>query len=262
MKIITLLDRFYIYGKNLDIDYLSKALLQLLRERTLDLDVHFKFSGLKKPENRPIIIITGKDEEFAYNFLKNEYGTTYKFDEIKEGQILRGRMRNIDEVNFGIFLDCGIENPNKDVLLPIYKIRNQLVANLKIPKRKLCKAFGFFEEMPIYVKINKIDKKSKKIECEIANKSLNMIKQWLEDGLDILFSAGVVRKRIKKAIKRTGHYQDYVSIDRLGFLETACILRNGSNAPGILSEIGPLVKNAKFSMLRPKNIKNLINQFS
>jgi len=262
MKTLTLLDRFYTYGNNLDIEYLSKVLIQLLKEQTKGLDVHFTFVGLKTPENRPILTISGKEENFVYNFLINEYGTIYKFDNIKENQIIRGRLRDYKQVNFGIFIDCGIEPENKDALLPLHKIRSQLVNGLKIPKNLISKAFGFFKEFPVYIKITKIDKENKKIECEFAQKTLDLFNNWLKNGLDILLSAGVVRKRIKKAMKVTGHYEDYVSIDRIGFLETACTLRNGTNAPGILADIGPFVKNAKFSMFRPKNIEKLIKKYS
>ncbi|MHA1729142.1 MAG: DUF2110 family protein [Promethearchaeota archaeon] len=263
MKTLILLDKFYRYRKDFDKKYetyLSKALIQLIKERIKDfkIDIDLEYMGMHSPGNRPIIAMAGKDEEFIYNYLKKEFGTVYKFSELNTGQIIRGRMKNPDSVNFGIFIDCGVESPVKDVLLPHFSLRNQLANGNKIPKKKICNAFGFYEEMPIYVKITKIDKSSKEIECEIAEETVKMFKTWISDGFEILFSIGSSRKRVKKAIKRTKHYPDYLTIERQGFLETAIFLKMGTHAPGILSEIGPLLKDVRFSMFLPKKILNLV----
>jgi hypothetical protein len=208
--------------------------------------------------SRPRIALNGKDESFINNYLIKEFGTTYKFNDLKIGQVIRARMRDPETVNFGIFLDCGITDPNKDVLLPIHAMRRQLVNGKPISKRNLTAAYGFFENMPISVKITKKNFAQKQIECEFADDTLNMFNNWLDDGFEILFSTGMPRKQIKKAIKKTKHYPDYISIDRLGFLETAMFLKKGTHSPGILAEIGPLLNNVKFSMLRPSKVRHLL----
>ncbi|MCP4760970.1 MAG: DUF2110 family protein [archaeon] len=257
MKTIVLLDKFYEYGGKFDEKYLSRALIQLLKDRTKEYNVDFEYIEVVQPYNRPKIAFAGTDENFIYNYLVKEFGTVHKFSEIKEGQIIRGRMRDPAIVNFGVFIDCGIEAPEKDVLLPVHALRRQLVDNKKIPKKKICEAFGFFEEMPIDIKIIKIDSVNHKIDCEIAEETIKMFDSWIEDGFEILFSAGMPRKRIKKAIKKTRHYPDYLTIERIGFLETMVFFKKGTHAPGMLSEIGPLLSNVKFSMLRPSKIRHL-----
>lgn len=258
MQTLVLLDRFYSYGKSIDEPYLSRALIQLIKEKTKNYDIEIQYIKMVPPECRPVIAISGKDEKFIYNYLIKEYGTILNFSNVKIGDIIRGRMKNPNNVNFGIFLDCGINNPPKDVLLPVYNMRQQLVSGRKIPKKKICDAYGFFEEMPVFVKITKINSEEKIIECEFAESTLKQFKKWTDDGFEILFSSGIPRKQIKHAIKRAGHYEDYITIDRLGFLETATFLKIGSHAPGVLANIGPKLKNVKFSMLRPSNIKHLL----
>ncbi len=259
MIFLTLLDNFYNHTtrKSVDQDFLSRALLQLIKEKTKEFEVEFEFGGLHQPGNRPIIAMGGKDEVFVKNYLIKEFGTICEIDDLKSEQILRGRIRDPETVNFGIFVDCGIENPEKDVLYPLFEMRKQLCGGKKLSKRQLIKAFGFFEHMPIFVEITKIDKDNKKIECKLAQKTLDMIQEWISDGFEILFSSGQTRKRVKKAIKYTKHYPDYIVIERLGFLETAIFLKKGTSAPGILSDIGPHLKNTQFSMLRPSNVKAL-----
>lgn len=259
MKSLILLDKFYRYRKKIDKDYekyLSRALIQLISEKYKDYDVKFEYVGLNSKENRPIVAFAGKDENFIQSNLKKEYGTVGKLSDLTVGKILRGRMRDPDLVNFGVFIDCGIEKPSKDILLPHYQLIRQLMDGKKTPKKKICKAFGFYEEMPVYVEITKLDKDNRKIECKLADMTIQMFNSWVEDGFEILFANGLLRKQIKRAIKKTKHYQDYLTIERLGFLETAVFLKKGTHAPGILTEIGPLL-NAKFSMFRPSKVRHL-----
>lgn len=261
MILLTLLDNFYAHStrNSGDEEYLSRALLQLIREKTKEFEVEFEYAGLHQPGNRPIIAMGGKDEVFVKNYLISEFGTVFDIDSLNPGKVVRGRIRDPETVNFGLFIDCGIENPEKDVLYPLYEMRTQLCNEKKLSKRQLVKAFGFFEHMPVFIEITKIHQESKKYECKLAQKTLNMLKIWMDDGFEILFSSGQTRKRIKKAIKYTKHYPDYIVIERIGFLETAVFLKQGTSAPGILADIGPHLKNTKFSMFRPKNVKALLS---
>ncbi len=261
MILLTLLDNFYSHSKqkSLDEDYLSRALLQLIREKTKEYEVEFEYGGLHQPGNRPIIAMGGKDEVFVKNYLISEFGTIYEIDDLKSGLVLRGRIRDPETVNFGIFIDCGIENPQKDVLYPLFEMRRQLCSGKKLSKREIVRAFGFFEHMPVFVELTKVHQDSRKIECKIAQKTLDMLQVWMSDEFEMLFSSGQTRKRIKKAIKYTKHYPDYIVIERMGFLETAVFLKQGTSAPGILADIGPHLKDTKFSMFRPKNVKTLLS---
>jgi len=260
MLLLTLLDNFYSHSKqkSLDENYLSKALLQLIKERTKEFEVEFEYVGLHQPNNRPMIAMGGKDELFVKNYLIKEFGTIYEFISLQKEQILRGRLRNPDIVNFGIFIDCGVENPEKDILYPLFEMRHQLCGGKKLSKRQIVKAYGFFEHMPLFFEITEINKETHTIECKMAQISLDMIRTWIDDEFEILFSSGEPRKRIKKAIKYKKHYVDYVVIERMGFLETIVFLKKGTSAPGILADIGPQLKTTQLSMFRPVHVKELL----
>ncbi|MBN2154781.1 MAG: DUF2110 family protein [Candidatus Lokiarchaeota archaeon] len=259
MLLLTLLDNFYSYSpqKIVDENYLSRALLQLISQKTKEYEVEFEYVGLHQPGNRPMIAMKGKDEKFVKNYLIHEFGTIYEFESLQPGQIVRGRFRDPETVNFGLFIDCGIEKPEKDALYPLFEMRAQLCSNHKVSKRQLVNAYGFFENMPMYFEITHVDRDNSKAECRLAKKSLDMIQMWISDGFEMLFSSGEPRKRIKKAIKFTKHYPDYIIIERMGFLETVVYLKQGTSAPGILADIGPHLKNTQFSMFRPQNIVEL-----
>ena len=262
MILLTLLDNFYSHTtrKSVDEQFLSRALLQLIKEKTKEFDVEFEYVGLHQPGNRPTIAMGGKDEEFVKNYLIGEFGTITDIESLKLRQVLRGRIRDPETVNFGMFIDCGIENPEKDVLYPLFEMRKQLCDGKKLSKRQLVKVYGFFKHMPVFIEITKINRDTQKIECRLAEKTLEMIRTWMEDGFEMLFSSGQTRKRIKKAIKYTKHYPDYIVIERLGFLETAVFLKKGTSAPGILADIGPHLKNTHFSMFRPMNAKAIFSE--
>ncbi|MHA1933356.1 MAG: DUF2110 family protein [Promethearchaeota archaeon] len=50
-----------------------------------------------------------------------------------------------------------------------------------------------------------------------------------------------------------------ISVKKYKFLEITILIKEDSNAPGIISHIGPFLSNCKFSTIRPKRIKTLFS---
>ena len=69
--------------------------------------------------------------------------------------------------------------------------------------------------------------------------------------------SGDTKGQLKKALVKSGHYRDVVSIHQYGFLEIIVILKENTTAPGIITEIGKYLKNCNLSAIRPKRIKKL-----
>jgi hypothetical protein len=79
----------------------------------------------------------------------------------------------------------------------------------------------------------------------------------LKENLDAVFITGETKAQIKKTLEKTGHLRDIVSIKKYGFLENIIILKETTEAPGIISDIGKYLKNCKMSAIRPERIKRL-----
>ena len=70
--------------------------------------------------------------------------------------------------------------------------------------------------------------------------------------------SGETKGQLKKALLQKGHLRDIISIIRFGFLENIVLLKEDSNAPGIISEIGRYLRNCKLSAIRPAKINALL----
>ena len=84
------------------------------------------------------------------------------------------------------------------------------------------------------------------------------IKEWAKSKLERLIINGVTRHHLKKVITKSGHLRDIVAIERLGLLEEIIICKQGTNARGILTKIGPLLPNSQIQLFIPNKVRPYI----
>ncbi|TXT66835.1 MAG: hypothetical protein BAJALOKI3v1_10106 [Promethearchaeota archaeon] len=212
---------------------------------------------IRQIDERIEIFIQGPEEKFVKNMISAEIGTAIPFDQVKEGDILKGTIKDVGEVGFGIFIDCGIIRQSTDVLLPLHILREQLANDNHVSVREIIHAYDFIENFPIYINVVEIDSEQRNIQGEIALETLKIFEKVLKENIEGLYMCGETKGQFKKALVRTGHLQDIVSIERYGFLENLVLLKRGTHARGIISEIGKYLENCKFSVLLPKRIRKI-----
>jgi hypothetical protein len=250
-KIYNISDR----GKKEDI-YLRY--LKYLKERVKGFpDTSITIKKLRKFDKRFEIIIDGPEEQFVSNLLKKQIGTIIEFKELRVGNIYKGSLTDVGRVGFGLFVDCAILNPKVDVLINLHALREQLCKGTNKSLNEIINAYDFIDHFPVYVKITDIDIENNNLKGELAPKTLKLFEKILEENIEGLFLSGETKGQFKKALSRKGHFRDIISVERFGFLENLVLLKEGSSAPGIISQIGHDLRNCKLSALRPKNIKKL-----
>lgn len=254
-----LAEKIYSYNPNFNFNPLFQKYLQMLSHEMGELDINIEIEAFRKQENRLEIKIEGQDEEFFKNLLKHKIGSTIRFNRIHKGDVLKGYLIDVKKVGFGIFIDCSIRYPTTDVLINLHTLRNQLCRGKKIPLRKIIDLFGFIDNFPIHVKIKEISQSEKNVQGLIGKDTLEMINNWFYDKLERVFVSGSTRAQVKKAIAITGHSQDVITIKKLGFLENIIILKEDTNAPGIIAHIGKKLKFSKLSAIRPLKLRKLLN---
>jgi len=217
-----------------------------------------RIKKLRTYDSRFEIEISGPEEIFVYNLLKKEIGIIQPFENLSLGDVYKAIMVDVGKVGFGIFVDCGIVNPKTDVLITLYTIRNQLCGGKKVSLSEVIKKYDFIDNFPVYVKIAKVDKEKAQIEGIFAMNTINFYKKLITENIDAVFVSGETKEQVKKALIKTDHVRDLMSIERFGFLENIILLKEGTDAPGIIAEIGNHLKKCKLSAIRPLNIKKLI----
>ena len=257
-KKIVLFDKIYIIKSERTRQDIFSRYLKYLNERYKGFtSTRVKIKKLRDFDKRFAIEIFGPDEVFVMNIIKKEVGTITELKDVRIGQEYKGTMVDVGKFGFGIFVDCAILDPKIDVLLNLFTLRKQLCNDKEKSTRDIIKAYDFIDHYPIHLKIVKIDLENKKIQGEIAERTLKMYKKIIDENIEGIFACGTTKSQFKKALINTGHLRDIISLERFSFLEHIVLLKEDTNAPGIISNIGRYLKNCKLSALRPQKIKDI-----
>ncbi|MFX1595440.1 MAG: DUF2110 family protein [Promethearchaeota archaeon] len=215
---------------------------------------------LRKFDKRFEITINGPEEVFIFNLLKNEIGTVIDFKDVKVNKEYRGSLVDVGKVGFGLYVDCAILNPRADVLVNLHSLRKDLCNNNERSLKEIIDAYDLIDNFPMYVKVTNIDLVNNKLQGELTPRSLNFFKKILDENIEGVFLSGETKGQFKKVITKKGHFRDIITIKRYGFLENMALLKEGTDAPGIIAEIGSELRNCKLSAIRPEKIKQLFTQ--
>jgi len=255
---LVLFDKIYNISDKRKKEDIYLRYIKYLREHVKGFpDTSIIIKKLRKFDKRFEISISGPEEQFVFNLLKKEIGTVNNFRDIAVGKIYRGSLIDVGKVGFGLFVDCAILNPPVDVLINLHGLRKQLCKGNEKSLNEIIQAYDFIDHFPVFVKITELDAIHNKLLGEFAPKTLDLYKKILEENIEGVFLSGETKGQFKKVITKKGHFRDIITVKRFGFLENLILLKEGSNAPGIIAHIGNELENCKLSALRPKKIKKL-----
>ncbi|MEJ2249231.1 MAG: DUF2110 family protein [Candidatus Lokiarchaeota archaeon] len=259
-EILVLQDKIYNFDEVSDRLKIEKSYSQYLRQYIKDFpQTKIKIKKLRDFDKRFEISINGPDENFVTRILEKEIGVVKNFEEIQEGlKISKGKMVEVRKVGFGIFVDGGIVNPKTDILINLHSLRSQLANHKKVSINEILNKYDFINHFPVSIKIIEKDEVKKNLLGEIGEETLNFLHQIVNQQLEYVFINGSMKKDVEIALRRTNHSLDYTKIENYGFLEHIIQLKRGTNAIGIISDIGSLLEGSKMSALIPKRIRKLL----
>lgn len=205
------------------------------------------------------LVLEGEDAEAAKNFLNYKYGSIYGLTDLHRGLTCRGKLVEPIKFGYGIYVDIGLYSNKKDAFIPLFALRKQLLNSLQKPLRKIIDNFALIENFPIELKIMSVNRETLDIEAKLSEKQVSVFKKWINSSLDRIIICGSTRQQVRKAIIRSGHLRDILSIERLGLLEQAVVCKYDTEAPGIISKIGKFLPKVPMKGFLPKNIKTFIS---
>ena len=118
--------------------------------------------------------------------------------------------------------------------------------------------YDFIDRFPIYVKIVLVDEENHKIQGILDSQTLDFYKKLVNENLDAVFVSGETKGQLKKALVRSAHLRDFISIIRFGFLENIIILKENTSAPGIIADIGKYLRKCKISAIKPDKLRTFL----
>lgn len=199
--------------------------------------------------------ITGEDREFLKNVLEMEYGRTYTFGELEIGETYAGQLIDVGHVGYGIYVDIGVIEPFLDALLPLHRLRLQMNMD-GASVRAIADAMTLVEHLPVEIVINDKNPHENTLEASVADSTCQEINSWLEDDHDRLLVLGCSLQMIHRALEQSGHRDDIYEIEELGKHEYSLVCKWTTNATGIITEIGPLLRGVPMHLFIPDEARS------
>jgi hypothetical protein len=204
--------------------------------------------------------ISGEDESIAVNYLAKEIGfCPTSLDHVEKFSTIKGYLAAVKKSREEIYIDVGVFSPNvTHASIPLNYLQAQLVDGRKVALKKIAELFGFCENLPLTIKVLSIDKEKNSIKATLSEKQLNQYRDWQKSLLDRLIILGSSTHEIQLVLKNTGLNRDVIDVAPLGMFEHALACKLGTDAVGLISKIGKVLRNAAFTVFNPKELQKFL----
>ncbi|CCQ36923.1 DUF2110 family protein [Natronomonas moolapensis 8.8.11] len=193
------------------------SLESLVENELGDLGVEFTV-GLRD-DDFPSVTVTGEDAPVARNLLEAEWGAITPHREAGETYV--GTLESWDDRGF--VLDAG-----ESVRIPADELGLGPGSPAQIRTR-----FGLVQHVPLrFVEGGEGEPHS------LADAERDRLYEWTR-GTGRVNANSTTRAQLRATVNRSGHADDIVTVERVGLLESSVICREGTDAPGLLADVGP-----------------------
>jgi len=199
------------------------------------------------------IDVEGEDETVAINQMERIYGIVpSSLNALRLPCIVSGYVVDSGKVGYGIYVDIGLQEPVPvDVLVSLHKLRAQLADGEKASLRRIVETYCLANDLPISLRLLKVDSKATKVEAEFSDTQINVFGGWAKDGLDRILALGVPRRDAEEVVSKTGLRRDLAGIESLGSFEQCFVCKLGTQAPGIIGRLGRGLPAVPLYIVRP-----------
>jgi len=206
------------------------------------------------------VSFSGEDEGIASNFVAKEVGFSPTcFEDVKRFTTLKGYVVNLEKHKEELQVDMGIFQPKiVYATVPLRHLQAQLVDGRKIALKKIVELYGFCEDLPLDIKVVRIDEEAKSTEAELSAEQVGKYAFWQESLLDRLIVIGSSLYDVKKTLNRDGLTRDVINIETLGMFEHVLTCKLGTDAAGLIPKIGRRLKTARFAIFNPKRLREFL----
>jgi hypothetical protein len=246
MPTVTLLAKAYT-------DSQFKHVHSLLNARIRGLNAKVEVSGIT-PRRWVRVVVSGEDEAVALRYLAEKIGICPESQsQLCKFSSIKGSIVSMDKNGVGV--DVGILAPKiVDAEVSLSRLQAQLADGKKVALDKITTPYGFCESLPLAVKILSNDEEARRIEAMLDEKQVAQYRDWTKRLLDVLVVLGASSEEVNSALKATGSGRDIVTVEPLGLFEFAVVCKLGTNARGLIPQIGRSLRHARFSIFSPRRV--------
>lgn len=202
---------------------------------------------------------SGADQTVAVRYLQEELGECpTPQEQIEKFSTFKGYISNLTKTE--IKVDIGLP-PNRDLVIPLESLQEQLVQGRKMALKKIAELFGLCLNLPLVVEVNSKEDDRRGIEGRLTERQLAQYRNWTKTLLDRVIVLGASLKEVKRAVRRTGSKRDVIDIESFSFLEHNMICKLGTDAAGLIPKIGRKLPNTKLATFNSKSIWKLLGDY-
>ncbi|NMC06160.1 MAG: DUF2110 family protein, partial [Candidatus Lokiarchaeota archaeon] len=147
----------------------------------------------------------------------------------------------------------------KNALYPLFRMREQLADNKKVPARRIAKLFGFCDGFSYPVVVTGIDEDSK-VFVELEKRAVEEFKAWQNDGLDRVMCHGDTKESIEHALVKAGAKKEHFMIQESGFLDCIITCDKRTEGAGLVGLIGPRMSHVTMAVFNGAEAGKLVKQ--
>jgi hypothetical protein len=206
------------------------------------------------------LALAGEDEGVATSYILKEIGVCpASVENIDKFSVRKGFITNLEQSKEELLVDVGVFKPEVvQATVPLRHLQAYLVDGRKVALKRIAELFGFCEDLPINVKVVRLNKEEMRVEAELSEKQKSVYDNWRESLLDRLIVLGPALYEIKRALNQAKLDRDVISVEPLGVFEHALTCKLGTDATGLIPKIGRTLKNAKFAVFNPKRLRQFL----
>lgn len=186
-----------------------------------DLEVEFTL-GLRD-DGFPSVTVTGEDAPVARNLLAERWGAITPHR--GAGDVHVGTLEAWDDDGF--VLDAG-----EEVRIPSEELGLGPGTPSQIRTR-----FGLVQHVPLRFVQGDDDEPNR-----LADAERDRLYDWTR-GNSRVNANSATRAEVRATFNRAGHADDVVTVERLGLLEQSVVCAEGTDAPGLIADVGPYMRS-------------------
>jgi hypothetical protein len=207
------------------------------------------------------LVLTGKDELVATSYLIKEIGVCpTSFEKLTEFSALKGYITHLAKSKMELSVDIGVFKPeNVWATVPLRCLQSQLLEGRKVALKKMVELFGFCEDLPLNIKVAKLNGEKLQVEAELSEIQKSLYDNWRESLLDRLLVLGPSLHEVRSTLNREKLRRDVIDVEMLGLFEHALTCKLGTDAAGLIPKIGRTLRKAKFSVFNPKKLQQFLS---
>ena len=241
-----------------------KQIQDVLKSELENLDVTFDLK--EKTFGKWVqLSFSGEDQVIATNLVKKEIGVCpVTLETAKDSVELKGFITKIDEINQRIILDIGIFDPKVTyAAIPLVHLQRALFQGKKVALKDVSQVYALRENVPLNVAITSFEPDDEGfLEADLSFAQTQKLLYWKDSLLDRLLVLGASKNEVSSAIEHSRLNRDIIDIESLGLFEFSLTCKLGTEAVGVIPQVGWYLKRSSFLVFNPRRIFKLIGESS